>query len=82
MKDNLMQHCASAFLPSLGGSIFKIFWHIATNHGGTSFVTNRQCPSPTFSKLLHPPLKTSLYNVIFYQILVWFKFLNISYVPL
>ena len=45
MKDSLMWHCASLFSANLGGLIFKIFWHIAPNHGGASFATNPQRPS-------------------------------------
>ena len=54
-----MQHCTSAFLANLGGLIFKIFWHVAINHAGVSFVTNPQ--RPPFSKFLYPPLKTAIF---------------------
>ena len=48
MKDSLMQHCTSAFLDNLGGLIFKIFWHAASNHSGASFATNPQRRPPLF----------------------------------
>ena len=53
MKDSLMYHRGSAFLASLGGLIFKIFWHVAPNEGRASFVTNPQ----------HPPSPLSVFKI-------------------